>query len=53
MRESAKIAILRKKAAEMALRFQPNSAMMGLNTTPMENLAPELKKRTTKEEATM
>jgi hypothetical protein len=52
-RESAKMIICRKKAIEMALRFQPNSSMTGLKITPMEFLVPELKKRMTKEERTM
>jgi hypothetical protein len=52
-RESAKTIIWRKKANEMALRLQPNSTMTGLNMTPMEYLAPELKKRMTKEERMM
>jgi len=42
---------LRKKAREMEPRFQPNSTSMGLNITPKEKRAHELKKRITKEEA--
>jgi hypothetical protein len=53
IRESAKMIICRKKAIEMALRFQPNSSITGLKITPIEFLVPELKKRMTKEEKTM
>jgi len=45
--------MLRKKAREKDARFQPNSAIIGLNITPIENLAPELKKRIAKQEATI
>jgi hypothetical protein len=43
--------MLRKKAKEIELRFHPNSAIIGLNITPKENRAPELKKRITNEAA--
>jgi hypothetical protein len=43
--------IFRKRAKEIELRFQPNSAIIGLNITPKENRAPELKKRIANEEA--
>jgi hypothetical protein len=43
--------MLRKKAREIELRFQPNSVIIGLNITPKENRVPELKKRITNEEA--
>jgi hypothetical protein len=43
--------MLRKTARETALLLHPNSAMRGLNATPMVNRAPELKKRTKKEAA--
>jgi hypothetical protein len=40
-----------KKAMEIELRFQPNSAIKGLNMTPIKNDAPMVKKRITKEAA--
>jgi hypothetical protein len=42
-----------KKTSETGPRPQPNSAMIGLNTTPKENIAPELKKRIRNEAATI
>jgi len=47
----AKIAVLMKKAREIALRFHPNSAIIGLNMTPIVFRAPALKKRIRKEAA--
>jgi hypothetical protein len=47
----AKRAIWRKKAKDTVLLLHPNSAAIGLNITLMENLAPALKKRMTKEAA--
>jgi hypothetical protein len=43
-RERAQRALLRKKAKEIDPLPQPNSAIMGLNITPKEYRAPELKK---------
>jgi hypothetical protein len=51
MRERAKRVILRKKAKEIEPRLQSNSLIIGLNATPKEYRAPELKKRMVKEEA--
>jgi len=53
MMEKALKIMLRKKAKEIELRFQPNSAIIGLNNTPKEVRPPELKKRMVKEEAVM
>jgi hypothetical protein len=47
----AKKTIWRKKAKETVLLFHPNSEAIGLNMTLMEDLAPALKKRMTKEAA--
>jgi hypothetical protein len=51
MRDRAKRVILRKNAKEMAPRLQPNSSIIGLNATPKEYRAPEVKKRMIKEAA--
>jgi 23S rRNA pseudoU1915 N3-methylase RlmH len=50
-RERAQRVVLRKNAKEIEARFQPNSAIMGLNITPKEYRAPELKKRMANEAA--
>jgi len=39
---------LRKKTDEIEVRFQPSSAIMGLNMIPKENRAPDWKKRSKK-----
>jgi 23S rRNA pseudoU1915 N3-methylase RlmH len=53
MMEKAEKIMLRKKAREIEPRFQPNAAIIGLNNTPKELRAPELKKKIVKEEAKM
>jgi len=45
--------MLRKYTEEMALRLQPNSAIMGLNITPKESRTPAFKNRIRKDAATM
>jgi len=47
----AQRALLRKKAKEIDPLLQPNSAIMGLNITPKEYRAPELKKSMAKQAA--
>jgi hypothetical protein len=43
--------VLRERPKEMEPRLQPNSAIIGLNITPKEYRAPELKKSMVNEEA--
>jgi hypothetical protein len=45
--------MFRKKAKDIDPLLQPNSAIIGLNMTPKENRAPELKKRIANEAATI
>jgi hypothetical protein len=43
--------LLRKKAKEIDPLLHPNSAIIGLNITPKEYRAPELRKRMAKQPA--